>query len=71
MKNPIHLALIVIVLIGSDMIIGFVGHYIGSGQTEITPQTIVDYLNDTPLWHWLAILAVAIIVCVIVHFLGG
>lgn len=70
MKNPVHLAILFIVLIGSDLVIGFTSHFLGATGGDFSVDAIGTYFTTTEPMHWAIVLLISIIVCVIVYFLG-
>lgn len=71
MKNPIHLSIIFIILIFSDLFIGFYSHYMGATDADFSAEAFFEYLIETDPIHWIVVFAVAIGVCLAVFFLGG
>lgn len=70
MKNPVHLAILFIVLIGSDLVIGFGSHFLGATGGDFSVESIGTYFMTTEPLHWVLVLAIATVVCVVVYFLG-
>lgn len=74
--SPKHLGIILIimfVLIGSDLLIGFYGHYMGSREgDEFTWDAFFDYLANPNWGELLLVFLVAIVVFfLIVRLLPG
>jgi preprotein translocase subunit SecG len=65
-----HLFLIFFILIGSDVLIGFVGHYSGSVSNEFTLSSFLNYIANLTVIDLLPVFVVSIIVCFLVWRLG-
>ena len=70
MRNPLHLAILFIILVGSDLIIGFSSHYIGTSD-EISIESFMEYLTLLDYREFAIVIAIALIVCAIVFLLSG
>jgi len=62
-----HYALLPVLLIGSDILIGFWGHYTGSTDGQLSIESFIEYLQTTPLEHFFMVFIVALVVVAIVE----
>ena len=67
--NLKHMILLIIILVGSDLFIGFYGHYTGSSDEELTIANFFEYIMDVNNQNELfVVFIVAIIIVLILHF---
>jgi len=71
-KHLVSIILVFFILIGSDILIGAVGHYSGStqGSEAYTFGAFLDYLQEIELIDFVIILSAAILVFLIVYKMG-
>ena len=61
---------LVILLVGSDVVIGFYGHYTGSSDDELTISNFFDYIMDKKNQDELFIVVIfALIIVFIMHYI--
>lgn len=64
-----HMAILVILLVGSDLLIGFYGHYTGSSDDELTASNFFNYImNKENQDELLVVFVFALIIVAIMHF---
>jgi len=66
----IHAILILTILVGSDVLIGFYGHYTGSTDDELTIESFSNYIQSVQTQQELIyIILFAIIILLIIRFI--
>jgi len=70
-KNPVHLIILFIILVGSDMVIAFYSHYVGATDAEFSIDAFMEYLSTLDAMEYLFIFGFAIFICLVVFLLGG
>lgn len=66
----IHAILIVTILVGSDVLIGFYGHYTGSTDEELTIESFSNYIQDEQTQQELLyIILFAILILLIIRYI--
>jgi hypothetical protein len=63
----IHYVLLPVLLVGSDLLIGFLGHYIGSTEQWLSPDTLLDYIVHVNLSELALVLLISFVVVIIVE----
>ena len=67
--NIKHMIILIVILVGSDLLIGFYGHYTGSTDDEISVPSFFNYItNQDNLNELLVVFIVAIFIVAILHF---
>lgn len=67
--HVLHFVLLPIILVGSDLLIGFIGHYIGSTEQWISMETFTDYLLHINLSELGLVFLISIIVVFLVEYI--
>jgi len=62
--------LLLVILIASDLLIGFFGHYSGSTDNEFTIEAFGNYLQNLTILDLLPVIVIALIVVILLLRFG-
>lgn len=67
LKNPIHLTILFIILIGSDLFISFLSHYIGKTNAVFSLDAFAQYITTLNPFEFALVFGIALLVCFLVY----
>jgi len=65
----IHSIILFIVLVGSDLLIGFAGHYSGATGGDFTMDGFIDYVTHLNVADLTLVFVIAIVILLFLHFI--